>query len=98
MRTDYIAEFNGTAETFRVRLDEMIAMKKTELERLQKVRRVVDGLASVEQMIADPEINGDREPLPSIVRPQGDTAAADVARDAQGRAIFPVKADQAEAA
>lgn len=69
MRFDYIAEFNGTAETFRTRLDEMIAMKKVELARLEKVRNVVDGIASAEQMVADPTVNGDREPLPSVARP-----------------------------
>jgi hypothetical protein len=89
MRFDYIAEFNGTAETFRTRLDEMIAMKKVELARLEKVRNVVDGIASVEQMLADPAINGDQEPLPSVVRP------ADLAVEMRnGRPVAPGAAEQ----
>lgn len=92
MRFKYIAEFNGAAETFRARLDEMIAMKKVELARLEKVRNVVDGIASVEQLVTDPVINGDQDPLPSIVRP------ADPAVEMRnGRPVAPAPAEQAAA-
>lgn len=94
MRLDYIAEFNGTAETFRTRLDEMIAMKKAEVERLEKVRRVVDGIASVEQMITDPSVNGDREPLPSVLRP---AEPEPVVERRNGRPVAPVASEQAAA-
>lgn len=92
MRFDYIAEFNGTAETFRTRLDEMIAMKKVELARLEKVRNVVDGIASVDQLVTDPVINGDQEPLPSIVRP-----AEPVVEMRNGRPVVPAATEQAAA-
>lgn len=90
MRTDYITDFNGTAETFRTRLDEMIAMKKVELARLEKVRNVVDGIASAEQLASDPAINGDQEPLPSIVRPAEPTVEM-----RNGRPVAPGPAETA---
>lgn len=72
MRTDFITKFNGCAETFGNHVDEMIAMKRAEIERLEKVKSVINGIASLDQMPTDPEVAGDREPLPSIVRPQAD--------------------------
>jgi hypothetical protein len=72
MRIDFITKFNGSAEAFGKHVDEMIAMKRAEVERLEKVRSVISGIASVDQMPTDPEVAGDHEPLPSIARPLGD--------------------------
>jgi hypothetical protein len=94
MRTDHITSFNDTSGAYAKHVAEMIAMKKAELARLEKVLVVVNGIGSTEQMIGDPAINGDQEPLPAVARP---IAPAEPARELRNGRPVVAAADQAAA-
>jgi hypothetical protein len=69
MRTDFISNLNDHLRASAKHMREALALKQAEVARLESLIRVTENMASEEQMPGDPTVNGDREPLPSVVRP-----------------------------
>lgn len=69
MRTDFISNLNDHLRASAQHMREALALKQAEVARLESLIRVTENMASEDQMVGDPSVNGDREPLPSVLRP-----------------------------
>jgi hypothetical protein len=69
MRTDYIVNFNGVSAGMAKLAREVAAQKRREAERLERLAVSLDGFADTTQRADDETIAGDREPIPSFLRP-----------------------------
>ncbi len=92
MRTDFILNLNDHLRASAKHRREALALKQAEVARLESLIRVTENMASEEQMVGDPSVNGDREPLPSVLRP-----AEPAVEMRNGRPVAPVAAEQAAA-
>lgn len=94
MRTDFISNLNSHLRASAKHMREALALKQAEVARLESLIRVTENMASEEQMPGDPAVNGDREPLPSAVRPAESGGPAIETRN--GRPVVAAQTDTGE--